>query len=87
MVVIHDAELLAEANDTASTTGLQLVAEALKKVLTSSLAASRGTTDISAEDLASELTIVESAALVLVVDVVEGIQILASYENKINQDL
>ena len=87
VVVVHDAELLSEANDAAGATGLQLVAKALKKVLTTSLAASRGTTDISAEDLASELTIVESAALVLVVDVVEGIQILASYENKINQDL
>ena len=87
VVVVHDAELLGKSNDATGTTSLQLVTEALKKVFSAGTATGRSATDVPAKDLTGELTVVESAALVLVVDVVEGIQILASYENKINQDL
>ena len=82
MVVVHDAELLAKANDSTSTTALQLVLESLKKVLTVGSATGRGATNISSEDLAGELTIVESSAAILVVQSVKCIQILTVTTNK-----
>ena len=87
VVVVHDTELLGKTDDAASTTALQLVAQALEKVISAGLATSRGATDIPTEDLAGELTVIESATLILVVEVVEGVQILTSYENKITKDL
>ena len=83
VVIVHDAELLGEADDATGTTGLQLVAKALEEVFTSSLATGGSATDLSLEDLAGEFTVVEASRLILVVEVEEGIQILDSYEIKL----
>ena len=76
MVVIHDAELLSEADDSSSTTALQLVLESLEKVLTVGSATGRGATNIPSKDLTGELTIVKRATLILVIDVEQSIQVL-----------
>ena len=82
MVVIHDAELLAKANNSTSTTALQLVLQSLEKVFTGGSATGRGATNISSKDLTSEFTVVKRAALILVIDVEQGIQVLLQ-RNKI----
>ena len=76
MVVVHDAELLAEANDATSTTALQLVLQSLKEILTGGSATGRGATNIPPENLTGELTVVKSATLILVIDVEQCIQVL-----------
>ena len=76
MVVVHDAELLSKADNSTRTTALQLVLQSLKKILTGGSATGRGATNIPSENLTGELTIVQGATLVLVIDVKEGIQVL-----------
>ena len=76
MVVVHDAELLAKANNSTSTTALQLVLESLKKILTAGSATGRGASNISSKDLAGELTIVKRTALILIIDVEQRVQVL-----------
>ena len=90
MVVVHDAELLAEANDATSTTTLQLVLQSLKEILTGSAATGRGATNISPENLTGKLTVVQSTTTILVIDLEEGIQILVGrnqYQLKNYHDL
>jgi hypothetical protein len=76
VVVIHNAELLAESDDATGTTGLKLGAELLEESLAALVGGSWGATDLSAEDFAGELSIVEGAGTVLIVKVVESIKIL-----------
>ena len=76
MVVVHDAELLAKANNSTSTTALQLVLESLEKVLTVGSATGRGATNIPSKDLTGELTIVKSTTLILIIDVEQRVQVL-----------
>ena len=52
------------------------LAEALEQVLTAGTSAGRCAADVAAEDLRGELSVVEGARLILVVDVVEGVQVL-----------
>ena len=87
MVIIHDSELLGESDDTAGTTGLQLVSEALEEVLAAGTAAGGGATDVSLEDLRGELSVVQGARAILVVKVVEGVQVLLIVRKiKINRE-
>ena len=76
MVVIHNAELLSEANDSSSTTALQLVLQSLKKVFTGGSATGRGATNIPLKDLTGKLTIVKRATSILVIDVEQSFQVL-----------
>lgn len=77
VVVVHNTELLAETDDASSTTRLQLGSQSLEKVITSSLASTGGgATNFSLENLAGELTIVDSSRFVGIVQVVERVQIL-----------
>ena len=77
MVVVHDAELLGETNDAASTATLQLITQALEKILTGSTTTSWGSANFPLEDLAGKFTVVKRSTAILVVDVVEGVQILS----------
>jgi len=78
VVVVHDAELLGETNDSTSTTGSQLLAKLIKKSFGTVVGrlGRRGTTNITTEDLRSELTVVNGTIMRLVIDVEKGIQVL-----------
>ena len=77
MLVVHNMELLAQADDTSGTSRHQLGPQSLEKFIRSNLAtAGRGATNFSLENLASELTIVDSSRFVGIVQVVECLQIL-----------
>jgi hypothetical protein len=84
VVVVHDAELLAEANDATSTTTFQLVLQSLKEILTGSAATGRGATNISPENLTGELTVVQSTTPILVIDLEEGVKILSGRDQDAN---
>jgi len=76
VIVVHDSELLGEADYSPSATSLQLVTKALQEVLTTRSAAGWSAADVSSEDLGCELSIVEGARAILVIKVVKGVQVL-----------
>jgi len=70
VVVIHDTELTAEADDTAGTTGGELLSEALDEVLGGGSGTLGGgdASDFTAKNTDGKLSVVKGAALISVVD-------------------
>jgi hypothetical protein len=77
VVVVHDTELLAEADNTTRTTRGKLLAETVNKIVGSGLGAGRGSgVDFTTKNSVGELFVLKRARLVSVVERKEGVEIL-----------
>jgi hypothetical protein len=74
VVVVHDSELLGEADDSTGTSGCELGSEFREEILSACLSSRwSGAANFSAEDFGGKFTVLESARSILIVDTVESV--------------
>ena len=84
MVVVHNSELLGEADNSTGTSGCELGSELREEIFSGCLSSRwSGTANVPAEDLGGEFTVLESTGSVLIVNAVESVQILDKNKIKI----
>ena len=85
MVVIHDSELLGEADDAAGSSGRELTSQLAEEVFTGGLTSGWGcAADIPSEDFRGEFTVLKNAGSILIIDTVKSVKILNANKIKIN---